>query len=244
MMTYFDPTVNWSKVLLDEPIPDLIITRSKTLKDPSVPWRDVRADWVCDWVQYSAAISDDRFLTLTFFESSESTQEDRASFCRYQESSLASRLTVQAYRCLSPQFAIQRLLTGKNSASFNFLAEIRAASVLHCQQSRVRRSPTLGQTWPLCYELQNSSTGSGSYPTDKFLALRPRSSLVTGIEHDTLTGTAVTDFASSASHDSGLTTEDVLVLYAVDSSTGTQGGDLLGTFELSNQAMLSSDWRV
>lgn len=176
MMTYFDPTVDWSKVLLDEPIPDLIITRSRILKDPSVPWRDARVGWACDWIQYSTAISDDCFLTLTFFDSADSTLEDRSSFCRYQEGNSATSSAIRKYRCLSSRSGVQHLLTGTVSSWIYGLANINPASVLHCQQSRVRRSPNLGRTWPLCYELQNSWIGSGPQMTDRFLVLRPPTS--------------------------------------------------------------------
>ena len=116
MMTYFDPTVDWSKILLDEPLPDLIVTRSKALKDPSVPWRESAVNWGCDWVQYSAAISNDWFLSFTFFDSLAATQEDRDQFYHYQERNSAESLIVQKYQSVTPASGIQRLVTCKSSA--------------------------------------------------------------------------------------------------------------------------------
>lgn len=78
-MLFFDPTVDWSRDLLDPSVPDLFVVRSKTSIDSSSPWNDPLAStsWGTAWIEYAALDKEEYFVNMIFFDTRDASRDEK-----------------------------------------------------------------------------------------------------------------------------------------------------------------------
>jgi len=111
-MHYFDPTLDWPKGLLEEPMPDLVVVRSMSLTDTNAPWGGADTAWTTAWIQYASADGDQHFVNMIFFDRSGASDNDRQEAAAYLDRLVSVGASVHRYRSDSPGSQLPTLSTG------------------------------------------------------------------------------------------------------------------------------------
>lgn len=99
-MLLFDPTINWSRELLEPPIPDLLVVQSEAPSNTNPPWHPYsgEASWNSVWVEYAAVDRNEHHLTFTFFDTKSASKEEKLRIAEYTEKSDEVERAIGWYR--------------------------------------------------------------------------------------------------------------------------------------------------
>lgn len=122
-MLHFDPTIDWSRKLLEPPIPDLLVVRSETPPNTDSPWQSssTGAPWRSAWAEYAAVDRNEHHLAFTFFDTKSASKDEKLWIAEYTEKSTEAEKAVGWYRCKpSTEKPIEALSKSMSkSSSFN-----------------------------------------------------------------------------------------------------------------------------
>ena len=112
-MHFFDPTLDWPKELLEEPMPDLVVVHSRSMTDASAPWKGIDKAWRTEWVQYASADGDQHFINMIFLNGSTALDNDRKEVAAYLDKLVSDGVAVDRYRSTSSRHDLATLSLGR-----------------------------------------------------------------------------------------------------------------------------------
>lgn len=100
-MLMFDPTINWSRELLESPIPDLLVVRSQSPSRIDRPWHTTgeQNSWSSAGVEFTAVDRKERHIDFIFFDTQSASSEERRQVFEYSEKLNDEETAMDWYRC-------------------------------------------------------------------------------------------------------------------------------------------------
>lgn len=138
-MLFFDPTVDWSRDLLDPSVPDLFVVRSKTSIDSNAAWNDAVAStsWGTPWIEYAALDKEEHFINLTFFDTRTASRNEKEQIVKRSDNLDDGSKSVGWYRSTSPVHEFFATLQhGEYSRKKVESADCLLASVIQLQRRK------------------------------------------------------------------------------------------------------------
>jgi len=83
---------------LDEPMPDLVLIHSRSLRDANAPWRGGDEAWTTEWKQYASADGDQHFINMVFLNALTASDNDRQEVAAYLDKLVDDGACVHRYR--------------------------------------------------------------------------------------------------------------------------------------------------
>lgn len=112
-MLFFDPTINWSRELLEPPTPDLLVVQSESPFTIDQPWHSSpgSASWKSAWAEYAAVDRSERYVNFTFFDKPSTSQDEKRQILEYSTALEDEGSAIGWYRCISSVSNIVEVLS-------------------------------------------------------------------------------------------------------------------------------------
>lgn len=115
-MYFFDPTIDYSKDLLDPAVPDLFVVQSESILETNPPWNSTSGSvrWTSLWIEYAAVDRDERHVQMTFLDTHSASREEKRQIVEYSKGLDDGKRTVGWYKCASSMTdCLESLAKGK-----------------------------------------------------------------------------------------------------------------------------------